>query len=795
MRRLLAMVWCVAVVSLISPRLLSAQVAQQTCTFQTDPRVELLKKGEHAVEAAIKKLTNDYSEGNRESLTKSTNDLIWLQKLVGQSLASRLLKVTSRVRIAIQLSNPPPTRLRVSFDTTSGLHQEADWDPAVSSELLRFVVLEEGDWTVSVSAEPSPYTQQEGLVVIQTRFDPFRLEGKDVAKVVGTYVAMVAGGTRSIDTPLELTTWPRPQLTFDCGVKRTFIENEQFVSPHAVVNSGLRGFGVAPAFVTETLAILTEVAMERAKAGALRLLKDRIVNPFCSDDKTKLTLKMLGLKGDGLVLPRACALLQTLRLEDILSSGRALLYSLRDDLRYTVATAVVDTFGGSGLMAPALRAVMTVLNTAVDRGGVDGLEIQLGLELLGNMKKLAPHLSPEMKESLRAKLSQIPKEQLDGMLSKPIGAWDLSTYVDEIVKASHSIDTLRNVLGHVCQARLVVAVIKRCSTGSCSVGEIAYTLASPENVFAVDHALPLALCWEATMSSVKKYLQPEGSLAQAQQLVVEGLKLLAPVADAQGRDRAKAAIRLIIHLAKRWHGEQDSTTVHRLNVFSETAIALIDEDYGIAISRALSIFDMQEAPVPQGWSKMTRLLGAVAAYAAVYRTTKDEDPKMAHEARKKALASIIDSATDRSERGEDWITSLGSNVGLSATWSRLALAEEESTLFSPGLRLPLAARIEWFPSVAKHGGHLAFQLIDLGQFVRRGGEGELGDVHWADFVSPGIELGYNLGVLGDRALNISIHGAYAPSIEQRSGDTGITSDGVWRFGVALSYYVPFFDFN
>jgi len=48
-------------------------------------------------------------------------------------------------------------------------------------------------------------------------------------------------------------------------------------------------------------------------------------------------------------------------------------------------------------------------------------------------------------------------------------------------------------------------------------------------------------------------------------------------------------------------------------------------------------------------------------------------------------------------------------------------------------------------------------------------------------------------------VNVSVHGSYAPSLryETEDPDTHMdtSTDGVWRFGVSLGFYVSFFDLN
>ncbi len=774
-------------------------------------------------------------------------------------------------RVSISLRNPPGARLRVSFDSSDGTHHELEWDPAVAGELTRVVALEgpispatERVWNISMSVEASTYTQAAGTVIVNTRFSPFQYltaapagARSPAAVSVGIYSALAAAlGTSAIPEGKDLEGWPAPTLAFSCEAPQGRMDEERFADTGPTQQSGLRGFGVAPTFVTDTLSLLTEIAVDRAKAGAMNLLKKRLVNPFCVD-KTKITLDKLGLgKSDGNVaLPRTCEILTSLRLEDILSSGRPLLFALRDDLRFTIAPAAVDKLADKNATAKAALGVgLSVINTAIDHGGFDGLEGQLALGLLGNIEQLGPSFSDAVVTKIRVRIKKvidahaadakdalaaleaagsvkvvnlpvppvakaavldisgdtIPKcstddecarvleAYLSGWAGKSSGQWRLAesslldlvkgTLISELQTNARS----KDLLGYACEARLVVALVKRCTKQGCSAQTITDMISRPADYFAKDVALPAALCWHGGA-----YFAPVDRTSSVSQLVLEGMRLAAPLVDGRGRDRAKAAVKLLVTLVQRWQTNEEQK--RQLATFAELAIALIDEDYGTALGRLVRIAQQLNSSVPDPLKKIAQLVGSVATYAQVYQATKDSDPKEARTARKQALTSIIDNATDRSDREQEWVYSIGSNVGLAATWSSKYDALTD-VAFDPGVRVPLGFAIEYLPKKdSPFGAHFGFQVADLGQFVRHGTNDELDSVRWADFVSPGAEFSLLLNFI-DPAVNVTVHAEYAPSL-QFSTDTKdmmdntvtTTSDGVWRYGISLGYYVPFFD--
>ena len=767
------------------------------------------------------------------------------------------VSVSKRERVAISLANPPTTRMRVSFDSPGGGHHEIEWDPAVASELSRVISLEgpatsaTREWQVSVSVDPLPYSQSAGTVVVHTRFTRFSANGaSDTASLAGTYSALVAaigpGSQANLPTnSTDLTQWPAPVLSFHCDPPPMTIDDEQFVAATASAQAGgMRGFGVAPTFVTDTLSLLTEIAIDRAKAGAVQLLKKRLVAPFCGDDdnKAKLSLETLGLDSDEPALPRTCGVLESIRLEDLLSTGRPLLTALRDDVRFTIAPAAIKKLTTNETKRAALGLALNVLNTAIDHGGFDGLQGQLVLGMLGSLEKVGPQLSGPIVASINGAISsafanlqalgaaeaakvgakcttdlacvQLAATKLGvgcssiadcqgklvaavkAKLATSVGSlsWLQDNVLDQVtpalVTAVHGNTTAKQLLGYGCQARLVVAVVKRCSRQSCAVSEITEMLAKPAEHFAPDTRMPGALCWSGSA-----YLTPSGEVEKVTELVLEGMRLAAPVVDGRGRERAKAAIQLFVMLVQRWEESAGASGSAYLTTFAELATALIDEDYGTALGRSVRLAEQfsTDAKVKGPVAKLATLIGSVATYATVYRATKDDDTNAARAARKEALSSIIDSATDRTGREGEWITSLGSNVGLSATFvSRDAPLDDGK--FDPALRVPFGVSVEWLPTQTNPeiGFRFGLQIADLGQFVREGSDDKLDDdIAWSDFISPGVEVGALLGFLHP-ALNVSVHAAYAPSIKFADGDA---KDGAWRYGISVGYYVPFFDLN
>jgi hypothetical protein len=171
-----------------------------------------------------------------------------------------------------------------------------------------------------------------------------------------------------------------PRLIFEClegAVEMAALSVDARRVSNAVVARGLLDQAV-PTVVTDTLAILAEIAVDRAKAGALELVRKKFVQPVCNG----LTLGALHVgESEKQALPRTCELLNALRLEDILSSGRNLLDAVRDDVRLTLAPAIAQELGLPQEGIKVAKLALDFANQLMD----DARNKTLSLDLLVTM--------------------------------------------------------------------------------------------------------------------------------------------------------------------------------------------------------------------------------------------------------------------------------------------------------------------------------------------------------------------------------------------------------------------------
>lgn len=900
-----------------------------------------------------------------QDLDTAANYLRWSMLPSGPTMI-----IDQPVAISVVLVNPPTTRLRISFDRLDGRsHAELEWDPAIDEGLVRMVNLDAGRWSVSPMIEPTTVQEGAGSIVIASPFTGLRVDG-DALVLTALHTALVADTDEANASAKQvaMTGWPRPTLSLRCSTAGTTIDDVPFTRPQAAADLSPRGLGAAPEIVTDTLSILAQIAIERARAGAMDLVKDKFVAPLCGkdgdDEAGAITLDELHLAGTTRAFPRTCELIQRLRLDDVLSSGESLLLALRDDLRKTIAPAAVGRLAAGQRYEPVLQAVLEVANRGIDAGSFDGLGADLLLSVLsradlvlgdsvavtitlppavttalvgvvgtegllsklvaiapanalcnagetpvdcatrlvkdptvGSLIDLAQRLVvlkvsdaelnaivQELREPLVAAITSTALQSLRALAGRyghvrlylpgntalkdvlktalavelqsrtaeqiaalcgvsGKGPQELETCaltllarLDRIDRWAALVETLSSraahqaaaleaqlvtlakaelvkhlgeARGYACGVRLAVAVMKRCHQRSCSADEVAGYLREPHEHFAVDQRLPAALCWQDG-----KYAEAPARLVTLQRHVLDGLELLQPVRDAQGRARTVAAVRLAFQIL----GELAPEHREHLMQVEELAVALLEQRHDAALTatlrlvRTLARSSGRRVTLPPELDRLAQLVGAVASYASVYEATKDQDKEAAREARKRALESIIDAATDRSARGEKWVVSIGSNVGMSYTVSNLASLETIGPRWQNAytdtrevqVRVPLGLAFQRLPrdGGVHHGWHLGLQIADLGQFVTTGGDGTLNEVEWSSFLSPGLEAGVLVGE-PTRSINLTLHAAYAPGVSASGvfdiADDGskrrVTREGVWRYGVSIGFYVPFFDLN
>lgn len=392
-----------------------------------------------------------------------------------------------------------------------------------------------------------------------------------------------------------------------------------------------------------------------------------------------------------------------------------------------------------------------------------------------------------------------------------------------------------------CAVQVAAAIVAQCSNsvGRCDAHSLTDMIRSPASFFSLG-------------KSCEGLFTPyEGGLASdwkdVNQLITRGLDVVLPPKGTSPAQQLRTALDFIFDVATHLYSESVMGEAPSINAkllaqmlpeLRRLTHGIIDQDAqgsllaGVKLVELASqqTFDTPEYESKWGWQsgthpsveredmqrmlrKLTQVIAAVGSYTQNYSTDAHLDPKQAEarrEARKKALESLITQSTERSNRQGDIIVSLGANVGFFGG-GEYQVRPGEAAWTYPQLSLPMGVAIQKLPWGQDRAGgrrrerdvlglHAQLSLIDLGQFLNFNKDSQLAEVNWTNFVTLGAQLGM-LFPLTRRArsselLNVVFDVHYAPGLNYQAGSATTTNQaGVFRFGLFLGYYVPFFDFN
>lgn len=790
-----------------------------------------------------------------------------------------------KAMLVARLSKSSRTKVVLSIDSGTSEHRELQWDPAAPEGLQQAILIEKGKWEMTPSVDEHVLQSGMTMLVTSASLMPVSFFGKKAAlmfesKRWTTFASQFISKTE----PVPDNSDPM-NLIVTCGAAQKPMDQLTLDPRRAAAASTARGLldqGV-PEPVKEVFSILAEIALERAKSGSMDLLRDKFVKPMCEE----LTLRKInvasihrGIDNDMLAFPRACGLLENLRIDDVLSSGRNLLDAARDDLRITIVPALIDTLENVSPQNRQLaKLALAFANRVIDGESSQVAEVDLLVTLLDRlvydtlkpagltddyMKKLvqaskltnadistaiksvAEELLPvdldasdswrswhRYRECMPAKISRLfwPKvarvtdrgKCINRLMEEMRDNWQnvgatifgrdafYAELFDELIGNIEPRDLMRIASlqsgifkgrASGCAGRVVIAVAKWCSgRDRCSAGDIANMFERPWEFFGRPSSGSLDnICviegeprWFFAVSDSSKYVELAATL----------VSFLGPVSPGQERARTVSMVRWMFAFVR-----QLSSKHSKLDEYEEVVGRLVEGDYVRALTQVVAMLKVKCASsklhrdrddCADRLTKVGQLLGSVASYITVYNDSKGADPAAAREARKQALIRMIETATDRSARGGHFLISLGSNVGIGGFQTHTRDRVEDSSF---SIRVPVGAAFQWLPlGDAAEGGlcrkhiglHLGLTLADLGQFLAVDDRGAVDDVRWSNFVSPGAEVGVLVGTPSN-TFTFTLSGAYAPALFERgSGDN--KTQGAYRIGFSVGYYVPFFDFN
>jgi len=264
-------------------------------------------------------------------------------------------------------------------------------------------------------------------------------------------------------------------------------------------------------------------------------------------------------------------------------------------------------------------------------------------------------------------------------------------------------------------------------------------------------------------------------------------------------ERSRAYVSLLFALGAERAGDDRERKI--LERFHTVTIALFDRRYALAVQSVAEVYLSASEPA-NGESEVSKgiaLLSAIARYSELYvvrRAQSDPGIEELARLRKETLESLVDATTQRDNRSGDWVWSIGAEVG--AGWAHQVSGEPggsgRESVHTVAAMLPIGLAVQLLPGESSPFGlHIMGYPIELGQYVFLQEDAlDLQPVSWENAITLGIRAGVSVS-LGSPSnlLLLSGYYQYSPAIEGRTDDT----DGVTQYGVAISYYVPFFDMN
>lgn len=409
-------------------------------------------------------------------------------------------------------------------------------------------------------------------------------------------------------------------------------------------------------------------------------------------------------------------------------------------------------------------------------------------------------------------------------------AKDFAKLTKEELQLTSNKEDRQHIQELVCPVRFALAVVSECQRrGGCDASAVTSYIQDPQR-FLDDEPCPpeKQQAWTEIAQFVSRSLEvvrasraipPAVQLRNVTNLVFDVTeRLLSPQTrrDFPMDAESLSAMRRVLVGAL----DQDAQSV--VIGFSHLIERALYETlrYDQAVKTGAAVGDLPETRFGRSLRKFSALAAAVASYAQNYSTGDEKiDEKQAkaqRDARKKAIESMMDMTTSRTERAGDWIVSIGINPGVLAVGGQLGPGTtDQPKYFFPQLTLPMGVALQKLPMVDRGAGrgasfvglHLQASFVDLAQFVNYDGSANLSmdNLRWSDFVTVGVQVGMLLGRNPNAQFVVGIDHRYSPT---QSFQPKLPEDapaelrneydqrrGVFRVGAFVSYYVPFFDFN
>jgi hypothetical protein len=586
---------------------------------------------------------------------------------------------------------------------------------------------------------------------------------------------------------------------------------------------------------TDLVAAFATIAIGRAEAAGDQMVRQVVTRALCDaltvarvqqtlkDTALGRALSSLKWASERQLLQNTCGLLKTLRITELASAPDSLWKALSNDAS-ALATGLIAAslqLGESEPFKTSLAAASALVDSALSGANTTERDAQV---LVLSLAKLSPiaksgELTEDQTEDWRVAL-QVGIAVLQNCLrEKECAADELSRSLDDEITLAYGA-LLPGTEGPLTRWPELPGLL----------GRAASVLRPPPGTSARTTA---ANAIAVLMEVAEHALRSRTGKSVCLQLYYEMQWLVQPIKSADGvecpevgfvpywlddlEDRLKVIgptdAGLLGTLAKQLErATMVQTALAAVRTLRGVAAGMQGGDVASSIAEFGRVFELalgdkcegeQACTVPvtsQQLRRGFRIVSAIAAYGASYRApdggaTGTEVGKSRAEERKKALESLIDSVTDRSDRAADWVVGIGANVGLGPDLRYVTLfaSQPELNLLPVSLRAGLALQhlpgeSFWFPPV-----HAMVSIIDLAQYASMKSEESKPEVTKPE-LSTALRLGGEFGLLwGNPSFPVTtvVQAAWIPRVKF----AGERAHSAWSLGANVGIYVPFVDLN
>jgi hypothetical protein len=714
--------------------------------------------------------------------------------------------------IRVELDSNPLVRVQCTLRDVRGVSETMVWDPAERRGLTRYALLPPRPAPPDKNASDPP----DVLKCVSDRLDLpdtggsfayiFRSTEDCESKAILADPPKVTGCWKSVTGASD----PKVTLTVTTSEVKKAEEVkavlEQLGGFEQTTN--LRSLDPTTMLVNDLLGTLATIALDRASEAGKQYVRSFLQDTLCErltfsevrkalpkTSELRKELERLEWPPDRRLLQTTCALIDTARIDELVSA--------RDAVWRAVA------FDATVLAGAILEGAIRDLNVATSEGQEVDRMLENIVRSLGDLMRSM--ISGNMATTERDVQVLILALGRVGLDNGPDSAkwrcgleFGIAVLRDCLRDQSCFADELQRLLeqeGHLPEVSDKVP-----ESNTCKVGEA--LAAWPE--------LPTLLGRVADVLRPAPGVDARLTAATAFELVLDVVEHVVKNDNEKGDNRQNIKLRRI--------DPRYAYTLAMIRTLRAVVAVMRGEDPAPAIAELATVLD---GAITRGCKKGEKckvlvtttnlrrafaVVSALASYGASYRgdgsgdDAPEELQKQRAEERKKALETVIDAFTDRSQRKNEPVWSIGANVSLGLQGSHVGPIGEifkDDKLNRNFVSLPMGLALQRLPGpncwkpwniVCLSNPHFMLTVIDLAQYLTVSkGEAEIQSPK--PELATALRLGLEGGLLfGEPSFPISltVHGAWIPRVTYEGSDE---TRGEFRYGVSVGVFVPFLDLN